>query len=141
MPSRPDRICSCGARVPAGKLCRCQRDRKRQRDRDRQLDRPGARARGYDRQWDKARKAFLAGHPNCFLCGAPATIVHHAIPHKGDKALFWNRELWRPVCQSCHDGPLQSIEKGGGMKEFAGRARGPVGGPSREIFPNNGTEK
>jgi 5-methylcytosine-specific restriction endonuclease McrA len=45
------------------------------------------------------------------MCGAPATIVHHKTPHRGDRKLFWDRKNWSPVCKPCHDGPLQSMEK------------------------------
>ena len=37
--------------------------------------------RGYDSRWAKARKIFLAQHPLCAVCGAPATDVDHIIPH------------------------------------------------------------
>jgi 5-methylcytosine-specific restriction enzyme A len=72
--------------------------------------RPTARERGYDSAWDKARKAFLAKHPVC-PCGAPSTVVHHNTPHRGDKAIFWDRTNWEPACKPCHDGPLQSKER------------------------------
>jgi 5-methylcytosine-specific restriction endonuclease McrA len=74
-------------------------------------NRPSARERGYDSKWTAARKAFLAIHRFCARCGKPATVVHHSTPHKGDRAIFWNRKLWLPACQPCHDGPLQSAER------------------------------
>ncbi|WP_420331895.1 hypothetical protein [Oceanicaulis alexandrii] len=37
-------------------------------------------------------------------------MVNHKIPHKGDKALFWDRDNWEPVCAPCHNGPIQSEE-------------------------------
>jgi len=33
-------------------------------------------------------------HPTCVRCGAPATVVNHKIPHRGDMKLFWNRSNW-----------------------------------------------
>jgi hypothetical protein len=56
--------------------------------------RPSARARGYNKAWEKARKAYLAAHPHCVMCRKQdvvtiATVVDHIIPHKGDKRLFW----------------------------------------------------
>lgn len=107
------RLCTCGRKVPTNERCECQRDSKRQRDQRHDRKRPSARARGYDRVWQQARREFLQAHPYCMHngCGRPATIVHHTIRHKGNPRLFWNRALWLPVCQPCHDGPLQSQER------------------------------
>lgn len=41
--------------------------------------RPTASQRGYDRKWKKVRDKFLAEHPFCEICGAPATLPHHVI--------------------------------------------------------------
>ncbi len=67
-----------------------------------------AAARGYDRRWQKARKAFLMEHPLCVECArqgriVAATVVDHIIPHRGNKALFWDRNNWQSLCKSCHD--------------------------------------
>jgi 5-methylcytosine-specific restriction endonuclease McrA len=86
-----------------------QRDCERKARHD--AGRPTARERGYDSKWDKERAAYLKAHPRCVMCGAPATIVHHKTPHRGDRKLFWDRKNWSPVCKPCHDGPLQSMEK------------------------------
>lgn len=111
MPYAAPSIRACGCVVAPGERCRhmVQRDRERKAAFDKK--RPAARQRGYDSKWEEARKAFLAKHPHCFLCAAPATIVHHSIPHRGDKRLFWDRSKWVPACQPCHDGPLQAQEK------------------------------
>jgi len=45
------------------------------------------------------------------MCGAPATVVDHRIPHRGDKRLFWDRNNWEPLCASCHSGHKQAREK------------------------------
>ena len=65
-------------------------------------DRKSSRERGYTGKWEKERKAYLADHPFCDCCGAPATVVDHIKPHKGDKRLFWSRSNWQPLCASCH---------------------------------------
>ena len=70
--------------------------------------RGGADARGYNAEWRRARKAFLQEHPLCAECMlkgrlAPATVVDHIIPHRGDKRLFWDERNWQPLCKSCHD--------------------------------------
>lgn len=41
-----------------------------------------------------------------------ATVVDHITPHKGDKALFWQRANWQPLCKRCHD-IKTAIEDGG----------------------------
>ncbi len=45
------------------------------------------------------RAAFLKLNPRCARpgCGAPATLVDHIIPHKGDQRLFWSRSNWQPL--------------------------------------------
>lgn len=111
MPLRAPRICSCGQRVPGGTLCTCQVKRAAERRARAEANRPTARERGYSSAWEKARAGFLAKHPTCSRCGAPATVVHHTIPHRGDKAKFWDRKSWAPVCKPCHDGPCQAEEK------------------------------
>jgi 5-methylcytosine-specific restriction protein A len=77
------------------------------------MPRQGARARGYTTKWDRERTAFLALHPRCARCPAPSQVVHHRVPHRGDRALFWRRSNWEPVCQPCHDGPCQQQERHG----------------------------
>lgn len=57
---------------------------------------------GYTYKWQQARKIYLMMHPLCVKCGEPATDVDHIIPHKGNMALFWNRENWQPLCHRCH---------------------------------------
>ena len=64
-------------------------------------------AQGYDRRWQKARRAFLSTHPLCMACkalGRPteATEVDHIKPHKGDTRLFWDTSNWQPLCANCH---------------------------------------
>ena len=58
--------------------------------------------RGYDSRWAKARKIFLAQHPLCAVCGAPATDVDHIIPHKGNKRQCWDQSNGQALCHSCH---------------------------------------
>jgi hypothetical protein len=52
--------------------------------------------------WRARSRAFLAEHPRCDVCGAPATIAHHVHldghltgSRVGDEALA-------PMCASCH---------------------------------------
>ncbi|RGP37700.1 HNH endonuclease [Pseudotabrizicola alkalilacus] len=108
---RPPHLCSCGKLVPHGALCACQIAGNRARNARHDAKRPTARQRGYNAEWEKARKAFLTCHPHCTLCRAPATVVDHIIPHKGDDALFWNRQNWQPLCKPCHDRHKQRQER------------------------------
>ena len=70
--------------------------------------RGSATERGYDAKWRRARKRFLQRHPLCANCLSqgvltPATVVDHIVPHRGDRALFWDEKNWQPLCKSCHD--------------------------------------
>ncbi|WP_108262550.1 HNH endonuclease signature motif containing protein [Mangrovicoccus ximenensis] len=61
----------------------------------------------YSRAWRKASAAFLAKHPTCRDCAGlglvtAATEVDHIVPHRGDRALFWDRRNWQPLCKPCH---------------------------------------
>lgn len=63
--------------------------------------RPQARARGYDNVWRRCRNAYIAQHPFCECCEAPATLVHHNHPlDKGGARLdHWNL---KSLCSDCH---------------------------------------
>jgi len=115
VPNKAPRICGCGHRVPYGVECECQRKRNAERKARFDATRPSARQRGYDTEWQRERDAYLKVNSACRHngCGAFATIVHHIQPHKGNRALFWNRGNWLPVCQPCHNGPLQAAERRG----------------------------
>lgn len=112
MPRRPPHLCSCGAHViPHGQLCQCQANARRERNARHDARRPNASARGYDAEWRKARTAYLAAHRACVMCSAPSTTVDHIIPHRGDRALFWNRANWQALCTSCHSRIKQRLER------------------------------
>ncbi|MCQ0986025.1 HNH endonuclease [Jiella sp. LLJ827] len=111
MPIRPPRICGCGHRVPSGVRCACQLKADAARKARFDQTRPAASQRGYGSKWREARAEFLTKHPTCTRCGAPATVVNHRTPHKGDRKLFWSRSNWEAVCKPCHDGPIQSSER------------------------------
>lgn len=51
---------------------------------------------------------FLRAYPLCAECErqgrvAPATVVDHIIPHKGNYDLFWDMSNWQSLCKPCHD--------------------------------------
>ncbi|GKX34646.1 MAG: hypothetical protein MnENMB40S_22640 [Rhizobiaceae bacterium MnEN-MB40S] len=74
-------------------------------------NRPNSSRRGYNGAWEKARKAYLEQHPDCVICGAPATTVDHIIAHKGDMALFWSKQNWQSLCAHCHNSTKQRQER------------------------------
>ena len=101
-PKRPCRYPGCPNLCDKGVYCsqhmRFSSDRMR----------GGAKARGYDSRWRKARAAFLQRNPLCNECIkhgrlTPATVVDHVIPHRGDQKLFWDEANWQALCKSCHD--------------------------------------
>lgn len=113
MPRSAPSIRYCGCIVASGQRCAHMLDRDRERKARFDAERPSARERGYTSKWEKERAAYLAAHPSCSRCPAPATVVHHKIAHKGDKRLFWSRSNWEAVCAPCHNGAIQSAERRG----------------------------
>lgn len=113
MPSNAPYICQCGKVVASGTRCSCRAKQDAQRKAHYDQQRPSARERGYDSKWDKERAAYLVAHPRCSHpdCTAPATIVDHVIPHRGDRKLFWRRSNWQPLCAHHHSSNKQSMEK------------------------------
>jgi 5-methylcytosine-specific restriction enzyme A len=101
MPQAADRWCPrCRSPHPAGSECPVGRAERLARV---DAARPGPRQRGYTTEWEHGRKLFLARHPLCRVCQAPATVVDHIVRHAGDQKLFWNRNNWQPLCQLHHD--------------------------------------
>lgn len=80
--------------------------------------RESASKRGYGRRWQTSSKAYLANNPFCIRClekgiHKHATIVDHIKPHKGNKALFWDKNNWQPLCKQCHD--RKTVTEDGGF--------------------------
>lgn len=70
--------------------------------------RKSAEKRGYDSKWRAARKRYLTSNPLCVCCFknnkmVKAEVVDHIVPHRGDKALFWDESNWQALCKRCHD--------------------------------------
>lgn len=112
MPVSAPRVCGCGHVVRRPLRCACEERRARERKQRHEARRPSARARGYSKEWDRAAKAFLKLNSVCRRpgCNAPATVVDHIEPHRGNRALFWNRTNWQPLCTSCHARWKQAID-------------------------------
>jgi len=54
-------------------------------------------------RWRALRAAVLLADRACVVCqAAPSTIADHLVPHRGDPALFWNRDNLQGLCATCH---------------------------------------
>lgn len=120
MPTAPKRPCSHpGCRkLVSGDACCDEHRREKQKQQD--AKRGSAHARGYDSKWRQARVGYLRKHPLCVHCQqeqpprlVPATVVDHVVPHKGDKALFWDSSNWQPLCKRHHD--IKTATEDGGF--------------------------
>ncbi|WP_407864519.1 HNH endonuclease [Phyllobacterium phragmitis] len=111
MPYAAPSIRSCGCVVASGERCQHMIARDRERKARHDAQRPTARERGYDSKWREVREQFLKANPHCAMCGNPATVVDHIIPHRGGKCLFWHLPNLQPLCMPCHSSRKQSQEK------------------------------
>lgn len=88
-------------------------------------DRPSAAKRGYGAAWAKIRSRYLATHPTCVLCGAPATVPDHypvtrrQLVAQGVTDPDADRHL-RPLCKRDHDRSTASRDGGFGRRSRAG---------------------
>lgn len=69
--------------------------------------RPNSHQRGYDWQWAKFRKGYLARNPLCIRCDErgrtkPATDVHHKIKLSQRPDLKYDESNLEPLCHECH---------------------------------------
>lgn len=113
MPMKAPRICGCGYRIASGQQCPCERRKAAERKARHDERRPTARERGYDSKWDTARRAFLMQPENRYCacgCGRRADTVDHIKPHRGNRALFWDRTNWQPMAFRCHSSKKQRVE-------------------------------
>jgi 5-methylcytosine-specific restriction protein A len=101
----PCRAAACAALAASHGFCE-QHQNLRWKGSDQHRD--TAYNRGYNRKWHQARVAYLRKHPLCVKCSTDAhpvlsTVVDHIVPHRGDRALFWNSANWQTLCKRCHD--------------------------------------
>lgn len=56
-------------------------------------------------EWQRLRRQVLREEPLCRTrgCGAQSVIVDHTRPHRGNRALFFDRTNLTGRCKSCHD--------------------------------------
>lgn len=81
-----------------------------------ELDNRGWRKLYGTSRWKRRRAAQLNEQPLCERCLlqeiiTEATVVHHAIPHKGDLELFWGGPF-ESLCKPHHDSQGQQEDNG-----------------------------
>jgi 5-methylcytosine-specific restriction protein A len=69
--------------------------------------RGGARARGYDADWDRARRAHAAVEPLCRRCAqrgldVPMSVVDHIVPIPVAPELRLEDGNLQSLCHTCH---------------------------------------
>lgn len=128
MPRAAKRPCTypgCGDLVEGSRCEKHKHVEKRAHDQQR----GNRHERGYTNEWARYSAARLRRHP---LCECPdcqagkvrvriATVTDHKVPHKGDKALFWDRSNHQSMAKDCHDrktatqdGAFGNATRGGG---------------------------
>ncbi|MDA8095575.1 MAG: HNH endonuclease [Betaproteobacteria bacterium] len=118
----PCRYPGCGALVRLSGYCDKHKQQMRKRDDER---RGSSSSRGYNHRWRKYRETFLAKNPLCAECQrhgivAPASVVDHIVPHKGDRKLFWNPGNHQSLCKRCHDHKTATDDGGFGRQSTNG---------------------
>ena len=73
---------------------------------------------GYGYKWQVLRAWWLRHNPLCVMCQkknkvTEATEVDHVIPHKGNRALFWDRDNLQSLCKECHS--IKTATEDGGF--------------------------
>ena len=145
MPMRAPRICACGKVAAPGQRCTCQRAQAKAHD----AKRGSAASRGYNSNWRRASRAFLAlpGNERCACgCGRVANMVDHIRAPKGDQGLFWDLSNWQPFNLDCNRRKAIATEGGFGRLtgaralERATQAAGlnaPLGSPAGSSAERN----
>ncbi|MCF5709591.1 HNH endonuclease [Pseudomonas syringae] len=122
MPLRPQKPCNaqgCNALTRNPRYCELHQHLLKSYVREK--PRETSAARGYGYKWQQARTGWLTKNPLCVSCQmrgsvVVATDVDHVNPHRGDMALFWDRENWQSLCHSCHSAKTASEDGGFGNR-------------------------
>lgn len=56
----------------------------------------------HSKEWREIVNAQLKAEPECEICHAPASEVHHVRPHRGNKDLFFDMNNLASLCHDCH---------------------------------------
>lgn len=92
----------CSALVIRGYCQEHKPDADRQRWQGYDRCRGSSRERGYDHNWERFRKMYLARHPVCNDCGRLATEVHHVAKVKDRPDLKLVEANCMGLCKPCH---------------------------------------
>tara|TARA_R110002020_G_scaffold5179_4_gene21926 strand:- start:10010 stop:10357 length:348 start_codon:yes stop_codon:yes gene_type:complete len=112
MATRAPRVCGhCGKTHLSGEECALVAERARARKAKADKNRPNARARGYDREWEKARADYLSVYPSCRRCGSKADLVDHITPIKVAPHRRLDRTNFQSLCTTCHSAWKQAQER------------------------------
>jgi 5-methylcytosine-specific restriction endonuclease McrA len=95
MPIAAPRRCPVPGHEPfRGRRCpRCEKEYDKTR--------PPPSQRGYGRQWQSFRLAFLRSNPTCVRCGSKAEQVDHITPIRSGGALVDPANV-QAMCSRCH---------------------------------------
>lgn len=68
--------------------------------------------------WETQSREFRRTNPFCKFCElrgetCQAEVVDHIIPHRGDKALFFDLSNWQSLCAHCHNSAKKQVESRG----------------------------
>jgi 5-methylcytosine-specific restriction protein A len=53
-------------------------------------------------RWRKLRDTIIKSNPECVVCGNPATVIDHIVPHRGQEELFFDESNLQALCSRCH---------------------------------------
>jgi hypothetical protein len=93
--------------------------------------------RGYDWQWRKIRAAFLAEHPRCVACGAPAQHVDHRVPLAAGGT--HDPSNLQAMCHRCHSRKTVLRDGGFGHRRPGQRAQIQRVKPENEVVTTQKT--
>jgi 5-methylcytosine-specific restriction endonuclease McrA len=112
MPVRAPRVCGhCGGVHKSGERCPKAAAAARERKARHDAQRPTARERGYDSEWEKARREYLAAYPSCRRCGGRATVVDHVVSIRTAPHRRLDRTNFQALCTPCHSSWKQAQER------------------------------
>lgn len=87
----------------------------------------------YNGAWRRIRAEWLRQHPTCTECAkrgrlTSATEVDHIVPHRGDRALFYEPTNLQALCKPCHS--RKTAKEDGGFGNRADPKATPEGTPT-----------